>query len=52
MGRSALGMSNDNLLQSYLSNEVHPTAVIGDDVELGEDNYIGPLLLPYRLFRL
>jgi len=35
-------MSNDNLLQSYLSNVIHPTAVIGDDVELGEDNYIGP----------
>ena len=42
MGEVSLGMSNDNLLQSYLSNVIHPTAVIGDDVELGEDNYIGP----------
>ena len=23
-------------------NTIHPTAIIGDDVELGEDNYIGP----------
>ena len=29
--RSALGM-----------NDIHPTAVIGDHVEMGEDNYIGP----------
>ena len=25
-----------------MSNIIHPTAVIGDDVKLGEDNYIGP----------
>ena len=42
MGEASLGMSNDNLLNSYLSNVIHPTAVIDDDVELGEDNYIGP----------
>ena len=42
MGEVSLGMSNDNLLKSYLSNVIHPTAVIDDDVELGEDNYIGP----------
>ena len=42
MGGASLGMSNDNLLKSYLSNVIHPTAVIDDDVELGEDNYIGP----------
>ena len=23
-------------------NDIHPTAVIGDDVELGDNNYIGP----------
>ena len=23
-------------------NDIHPTAIIGDEVELGEDNYIGP----------
>ena len=42
MGGGALGMSNDNLLNSYLSNVIHPTAIIDDNVELGEDNYIGP----------
>ena len=31
MGRSTFGM-----------NVIHPTAVIGDRVEMGEDNYIGP----------
>ena len=23
-------------------NDIHPTAIIGDDVEIGDDNYIGP----------
>ena len=31
MGRGELGM-----------NDIHPTAVIEDSVELGENNFIGP----------
>ena len=30
-------------------NKIHPTAIIDDDVELGEDNYIGPFCYSYRI---
>ena len=32
------------------NNRIHPSAVIDDDVELGEDNYIGPFCYLYRIF--
>ena len=35
-------MRNPNYQVDERNNIIHPNAIIGDDVELGENNFIGP----------
>ena len=34
--------TSPNYIVDERNNRIHPSAVIDDDVEIGEDNYIGP----------
>ena len=42
MGTGELGMSSPNYKMDESSNVIHPSAVIEESVELGENNFIGP----------
>ena len=42
MASRALGMNSPNYKIDESGNIIHPNAAIGDDVELGENNFIGP----------